>query len=248
MEAAQTIRSAVAKVSELRQTGLGNPALGQAIAVVKALQARRFAGTYADLLASPIYGAASRFFLEELYSDKDYTARDAQFARIAGALQSLFPASVVEVAVALAELHVLTEGLDHAMGLACTGGPLEGDAQQVHRYLRAWRAVGRQADRHAQLRAVLEVGRELDRLTRKPGLRIMLKMMRKPAQAAGLSALQNFLEAGFDTFAAMARRPLGVSDFLATIEDRETRLMDLLFDADPVACETHLQHVLNLPR
>ena len=52
----------------------------------------------------------------------------------------------------------------------------------------------------------MKLGQDLTRFTRMPGLRMMLRMMRKPAQAAGLGALQHFLETGFDTFGAMARR------------------------------------------
>jgi hypothetical protein len=68
----------------------------------------------------------------------------------------------------------------------------------------------------------------------------MLKMMRAPASAAGLGALQRFLECGFDTFRAMARRPDGAEKFLETIQTRESALIALLFDDGLVACETEL--------
>jgi hypothetical protein len=45
--------------------------------------------------------------------------------------------------------------------------------------------------------------------------------MRKPARAAGLSALQDFLERGFASFASMH----GADEFLATVDARETALM-----------------------
>ena len=40
-----------------------NPALGAAVGAVKRVQSRRFAGSYADLLAGGPYAAAARFFL-----------------------------------------------------------------------------------------------------------------------------------------------------------------------------------------
>ena len=92
MEAAKKIREAVGRVSLLRQAVETEPRLGEAVSQIKLLQARRFAGTYAELLARGPYAEAARFFLEELYSDKDYAQRDAQFARIAGAIERLFPA------------------------------------------------------------------------------------------------------------------------------------------------------------
>jgi len=247
MEAAQKIRQAVGTVSSLREAGRHDPALAAAVASVKRFQAHRFAGTYSDLLASRDYAAAAGFFLDELYSDKDYEERDAQFARIAGAIERFFPADVVATSVALAQLHALTEDLDQAIArhwLERAGEPPGESA----RYVEAWRAVGRRQDRMSQLTTVLEIGREMARLTRMPGLRLMLKMMRGPASAAGLSSLQRFLETGFDTFAAMAKRPGGAERFLETICERETALIGMLFDTEPVACGTELARTLGQAR
>ena len=246
METAQKIRQAVVEVSLLRQEGLATPALGDAVRTIKRLQARRFAGTYADLLSAGPYVSAARFFLEELYSDKDYAERDAQFARIAGTVEKFFPADVAHTAVALAQLHALTEALDHAMAVQWLR-TAESDPES-ERYVASWREVGRRADRDRQLAMVLAIGVEMARLTRAPGLRFMLKMMRGPAAAAGLGSLQRFLETGFDTFAAMARRPRGAESFLDTIREREAGLIALLFDADLVASETELARILGQAR
>lgn len=62
MDAAQTIRDAIADVTALRLHRTGDPALGAAVGSVKTFQARRFRGTYADLMASPAFGPAARFF------------------------------------------------------------------------------------------------------------------------------------------------------------------------------------------
>jgi hypothetical protein len=70
----------------------------------------------------------------------------------------------------------------------------------------------------------------LDKITRIKGLRIMLRMMRGPAHAAGLEHLQSFLEQGFDTFAVMQRSKAGVAGFLNTISERERAWMVRLFD------------------
>lgn len=254
MEPAQKIRDAVGQVAQLRRDAAGNPALGAAVAAVKRLQTRRFAGSYADLLGGGPYRAAAQFFLHELYGDADYSERDAQFSRIAGALQRLFPRQVTATAVALAQLHALTEQLDHAMGLAWQDGAAphdrndQNDRAQAARYTAAWRAVARRAERRAQLAMVLEIAGELQRVTRAPGLRLMLKMMRGPAVSAGLGALQRFLEAGFDTFAAMARQPGGAGGFTALIDQRESALIDLLFDTERVTCETELARILGQAR
>jgi hypothetical protein len=243
MEAARKIRNAVAQVALLRQAVEASPALGVAVGEIKRVQSRRFAGTYADLLAGGPYAAAAQFFLVELYSDKDYAERDAQFARIAGAIEKLFPAQVASTAVAMAELHALTEELDQALALAWLA-QVDDELTEAQRYVGAWREVSRRPDREAQLRVVLGIGRQMARLTRTAGLSMMLKMMRGPAAAAGLGALQRFLECGFDTFGAMAKRRGGAEGFLEIIEARESALMALLFDAALVACETELAQTL----
>ena len=244
MNTAQAIREAVAQVERLRLESRDLPDLGRAVAQVKRFQARRFAGTYADLLASGPYGPAARFFLEELYSDRDYAQRDAQFARIATAVERLFPRDVAETAAGLARLHALTESLDHDMARAIRID----DQAEVSAYVEAWKRVGRKEDRQRQLETVISIGAELSRLTRTPGLRLMLKMMRAPASAAGMSSLQRFLEAGFDTFGAVSKCRGGAEGFLAIIRDREQQLIQSLFDRDPVACETDLRAILGQAR
>ena len=243
MDAADTIRNAVARVAALRRDAATQPGLHAATLAVKSFQAQRFAGTYADLLASTEYAGAARFFLDDLYSDKDYSLRDAQFARIAGGLQRLFPKQVVATAVTLAELHVLTEELDRQMAEAWIGAGAAADA--VSRYMACWQAVGHEADRDRQLEMVLQVGGELDRLTRTPGLRMMLRMMRKPAAVAGVGALQIFLESGFDIFAQMSGKGARAREFLGTIQERESGWIRQLSNASVAApCEVALRACL----
>lgn len=242
MSAKQTIQAAVEKVAQLRQVASDTPALAQAVSNIKAFQAKRFTGTYADLLHTPQYQPATQFFLQELYSEKDYSQRDAQFSRIAGTLERMFPQQVVQTAVSLAQLHSLTEDLDLAMAQSWLNLPNKanqtGKADDTERYITAWQQVGRRADRDAQLAGALRVGQELVTLTRTPGLRMALKMMRKPASLAGMAALQHFLESGFDTFAAMTPKkpsktgqPEGPAFFLETVKKREAALISQLFDA-----------------
>ena len=243
MDAAHTIRDAVERVSAMRASAAQRPRLQAALVSVKALQAQRFSGTYVDLLQSEDYGAAARFFLNDLYSDKDYSQRDAQFSRIAGALQRLFPQQVIATAVSLAQLHLLTEELDWQMASmweSYTLAPSDG----VTKYISAWKSVERHDDRLTQLAIVLSVGKDLDRLTRTPGLRMMLRMMRGPARAAGLGALQDFLETGFDTFAKMTGKGRTAETFLSTIQTRESAWIERLSYEDPAVCSDYLSHCL----
>lgn len=241
MQSTHLIRLAIDQVMALRQASLVDPALQAALQHTKQRQARRFARVYRDLLDNPLFSSAAQFFLTELYADKDFSLRDQQFSRIADTVEKLFPQSVVQVTQALADLHLLTEQLDFAMAhamlaLPATTPPLP--AALV--YLHAWRATGAREQRLRQLASVMTLGQQLGQLARTPGLRLMLKMMRGPAAAAGLSDLQRFLEAGFDAFAKIAKHPRGVSDFLATIQSRESAFIASLFDDPEVTCVTLL--------
>lgn len=227
--ASDLIRAHLSRVSELRAQAQ-TAGLQSAVDTVKQLQARRFRATYADFLAHPRYSPATHFFLEELYGVRDFARRDAQFARIAGALERLFPEAVAQLAVDLSETHALTEVLDHQ--LAAHWLSLDDSLTPSERYTVAWRQTGERMSRERQLSVVQHMGLELQQLTRMKTLKLGLRMMRNPARAAGLDALQHFLETGFDAFAALG----DARSFLETIKLRETRWVDALFDDDLDAC------------
>ena len=209
-----------------------HPELARLLHLVKQLQEQHFRSTYADLLASPTYGPAAQFFLSELYGARDFSGRDDQFARIAGTLTAVFPSDVADTAVILAELHLLTEELDMEMARAW---PSAGTSTLTPEecYVQAWRTVARPDDRRLQLGKVLNVARSLARLTRLPGLRMMLRLMRTPAERAGLADLQRFLETGFDRFHTLCQTTGALDDFLRVIENRESTFMQGLFNEAP---------------
>lgn len=126
-------------VDDERLKRAADPPLNARVVALKRFQQARFKHTYADLLASARYGAAARFFLDELYGPNDFSGRDAQFARVVPALVRLFPREIVETVTTLAELHALSEILDTALAFQLLSS--EFDAIE---YGRAWRATGRE--------------------------------------------------------------------------------------------------------
>jgi hypothetical protein len=214
------IAQQLAIVDAERRRRAAEPRLLERVTALKAFQQRRFAHTYADLLQSARYAAATRFFLDELYGPTDFTRRDAQFGRVAPAVARVFPDEIAETVTILATLHALSEVLDSAMATELAGpliAPLD--------YVGAWRRIGRPSDRERQIALTLRIAQQLDRVTRLPLLRNALRMMRTPARIAGLGELQRMLEGGFDTFRAMN----GAAEFIATIEARERALAADLF-------------------
>lgn len=221
---AERIRSAMSEVSALRHRFLQAPGLERALYQIKTFQCNRFAVTYSDLLTQPAFAPACNFFLEEIYSPRDFDQRDAEFAKIAGAVERLFPQSIVKIAITLAELHVLTEQLDIRMAqtaLATFGTDRTSQLTEVL-YREIWQEVGSKDDRLQQLTKVMLLGADLKKVVLLPGIRLTLRAMRGPAKTAKLSLLQAFLEAGFETFAVLAKTPHGVEYFLETVHQRES--------------------------
>ncbi len=224
------IRAHLHTVAQLRAARQADPALAERVRAVKTYQARRFEQTYADLLASPRYRGAARFFLEELYGPQEFAERDTQFARVVPALVRLFPHEVVLTVEHLGELHALSEALDDAAARhlppGAPGAPLDAAA-----YIVAWQGAGRPPAREQQIALTQAIGKALDGFTRSRLMRTSLRLMRGPAHAAGLASLQRFLEAGFDAFGAMK----GADDFLRWVGERERALAAALFAPDALA-------------
>ena len=221
-----------------RAAARGDAALAARVAAVKRYQGRRFERTYADWMIRAAPRRACRFFLEELYGDKDFSRRDAEFARVVPALVRLFPDEITATVEALGALHALSEEFDLQMARALgdgsgdtsSGGMATGPSVDAASYLRIWKATGRPEDRERQVALMHDVGTALTVYTRRPMLRRTLKFMRIPATAAGLSSLQGFLEEGFDAFAELP----DASAFLESVAGRERALMARLFAATDV--------------
>ena len=234
---ADRIHQHLGQVAALRAARQADPVLGAWVTALKAYQSQRFARTYADLLAEPRYQAATQFFLQELYGPQEFAERDTQFGRVVPALVRLFPKEVVGTVEQLGELHALSESLDDAgarwlrmwrgAGVGMGMDPRMDVRVDALAYAQAWQATGRADARERQIALTQSIGQALDGFTRSRVLRTSLRLMRAPAQAAGLAALQRFLEAGFDAFAAMR----GADPFLGWVGDRERALAAALFDS-----------------
>jgi hypothetical protein len=191
---------------------------------LKAWQAARLARTYADLDADPRYTKATEFFLDDLYGTKDFSGRDEAVRRIYPIMVRTLPEAAVETAALAIEVDALSEELDRRVSAVLEEGPITEAS-----YARAYRKAGTRAERMRQIELIDEVGRRLDALVVKPWLFATLKLMRGPAKLAGLQDLQAFLERGFEAFHCMG----GADHFLATIDSRETLVLNRLFSGHP---------------
>lgn len=230
MNATIRLRTAASEVARLRALEGADPAVRAHRETLRAWQARRLAFTHADLLESPRYRVATRFFLDELYGAKDFSQRDTELARLIPTLSRLLPAAALGTIADAVELDALSERLDLATAEALARDPrIAGAGIDDDAYARAFRAAGSRADRERQIELVRQIGRALDRLVRQPLLGGLLGAMERPARMAGLSAMHQFLASGFRAFKAIR----GAEEFVQTITSRESELMRRIFAGEP---------------
>lgn len=228
---ADALRDQIAIVMALRSPDLPDDEKAARLAL-RVWQSARLARTYRDLLEDERYRAAAEFFLGDLYGPKDCSRRDAEVARVVPVLARMLPASAVVTLIDAIRMDAVSESLDADMArrLKQTGAL---DCITDEAYAEAYRFCGRRSDREAQIVLTEEIGRSLDQLTHMPLLAASLRLMKKPAELAGLASLHSFLRRGFEAF-----RDIGGADrFLARIVGNETEIMRRLYagDASPFA-------------
>jgi hypothetical protein len=167
------------------------------------------------------------FFLNDLYGPHDFTQRDQDVTRAWSSLKRTLPARAAGILARAIELDVLTTELDHAMAAQLPAGPLTNAG-----YASAYRAMNRAESRRRQIVLTIGIGEDLDRIVRHAWIGVALKAAHLAAHAAGLGALQDFLERGYTAF----RRVRGAERLLTAIRERETELMNALFSGtgDPL--------------
>ena len=191
----------------------------------RAWQSQRLARTHASLLADPRFTEAATFFLTDIYGATDPGRLYDDIHRVLPTVVKVLPAAGLETVSDAIELDALSEELDAAM-VKALGKRVNGLTAAT--YGEAYRKVDRRKDRERQIDLILHLGQSLDRLGRRPFISTALRMMRKPAELAGFSELQSFLERGYAAFHKMG----GADEFLNQVIKRERKLLEALFAGD----------------
>jgi hypothetical protein len=195
---------------------------------VKTWQQARLKRTYPDLATDLRYAPATAFFMDELYGVKDSALRDRDLIRMYPTIKRVLPQFAYDAVSKALELDVISEEFDQM--LAQKIGDM---AINEINYAAAFRDAGTMKERLRQVDLMRAVGAELDMVVKKPLIYSTLRMLRTPARIAGLSNMQQFLEAGFTAF----RHMNGAQYFLDTIATRETELIKRLFASHPAPFE-----------
>ena len=223
MDNAERLTEAAREVAVMRERIGADADLRRWSHAVKEWQAARLAATHADLLETPRFEDAARFFLDDLYGAKDFSQRDAEFARVIPVLTRTLPDAALATLADAVELDAMSERLDEAVALKLRRD--DADSIGEARYAVAYRATAQRAEREHQLDLVLAIGRSLDRLVRHPMIGTLLAAMGGPARMAGLSAMHEFLTNGFRAFRGIG----GASELLGRIDRRERIILDRLY-------------------
>lgn len=188
-------------------------------------QAQRLREGFAPFLEDASRRPAAEFFLADVYGDHDFTRRDADIARVLPAMQRLLPATLLETVADAIELGALTQALDLRMAERLQRLAPRRRTLDLALYADAYRDCGLPRLRARQIALIAEVGHGLADALRMPGVATLLRLSRVPARAAGLSELQEFLERGFDAFAALG----DATRFIEEIRREETAFSRALF-------------------
>lgn len=192
-------------------------------------QAERLARTHRDLLDSERFGPAARFFLSDLYGDRDYSPRDEDMERVYPVMVRMMPKGALESVAKGMEVHALTQELDYLM-IDKLGDSVGADGElTAEKYADAYRRCDNAGDRERQILWISEVGQALDRVVHHTLVYRSVLLARGPAHMAGLGALHDFIERGFVAF----RHMQGADQFLSAIEQRELAIMKAILRGDP---------------
>jgi hypothetical protein len=185
--------------------------------VLRAWQSTRLATTYADLLANPRYSRACRFFLDDVYSAKDFRQRDEEIRQLYEIISHFLPDILLKLVSAVIELNDLTQILDEKLWSVLQNELSVTDTISMDLYVAGYRLCDNYVERAHQIELIDQVGHLVDFTTKIPMIATTLKLVRVPVSRAGWGDLHDWIERGFLAFQHMH----GAKEFLATIHDRE---------------------------
>lgn len=190
-------------------------------------QCERLLVTHDDLAQQKRYQKAMAFFVDELYGPKDFSQRDADLVRVIPKLAKVLPDKAMNAMDDALSLNALSFDLDMAMAQYLQAHfpdePINRD-----NYALAYRHVGRIDDRTHQIDIISHLGDQLADVIKIRGIGMLISLSRRPAKLAGLLALHEFLERGFDAFKALG----DVQSFIQPVLVREKAIMQTLLSGE----------------
>ena len=197
--------------------------------VLQRWQRERLASTYRDLREQKRYRAATDFFLQELYGGLDFKQRDQEVARVLPIMTKLLPDHLLGVLAEALKLQHLSLELDLHV-TRCWASRRDGSSEPLTAgsYIDAYHHAGHWQARETQIELIRTLGESMNGVVKGRLVHRLIRLLRRPARAAGFGELQRFLEDGLAAFHEMG----DAAEFVGTIVRRERELMQTLRD-DP---------------
>ena len=226
MTAGEQLQQALARFFALRQHD-NDAVFCRRLARLQTWQIERLRRSHHDLIARPDAQAGVEFLFNDVYGGRDLQPVARDIRRALPKALKLLPDRVMATSASALEAAILTQELDEELVDILDerlDSPLDMSA-----YADAYRTQQQAAVRERQLLLVSELGTHIDRYIRSRMIQAGFRLARRPAHAAGVASLYDFLDRGF-----AAMRPLpSIAALLAALSERERAIMARLLAGHP---------------
>lgn len=188
---------------------------------LQAWQCKRLLASHKNLWTQQRFNPAMQFFIDELYGPKDFTQRDQDIAKVVPKMAKLLPDKALVSLESALHLNRLSFELDFDLANTIKSNPINRET-----YALAYYQCQNQQSRVQQINFIDALGKDLADVVKIKGISTLLMLSRKPAKLAGVIALHEFLESGYQAFKKLGR----VEDFIQPIVNSERQIMLDLFD------------------
>jgi hypothetical protein len=215
--------------SEAQQRKVADAGLDAQLALLRKWQSERLRRTYADLLAQEKYRPACEFFLSDIYAARDFSQRDHDAERLYEIFSRHLPVSALYLLAGAIRMNQLTNRLDHDLLQVLVNELGVAETITLQDYVEGYRRCNNFAERTEQIDLVVQNLREVGKVARNPLMGVAVRLARGPAQRAGWIEVYDFLERGY----AALRNMRDLGNFVATIEQREKRILERIYAGHP---------------
>lgn len=225
-QAAATFRRAIGRSNELHATYLEKPESYVSYDRFTRWQADYMLPFFSDLLEPAGYAEAVDFVISDLCG-VGVSERDHDIQRATPVIVRSLPTQALDAAAAAVELNAAALEINLGIWRALlVGGELPSTIAETD-YRDACRSVSSFEECMELVGLAVVLGERLQTLVRMPLIGGLLRTMRLPAQVAGFTALQAFLETGYLTF----RRISDIDRFLDQLGARLDQVFDHIYHA-----------------
>ena len=218
------LRHNLERYHALKQHDKQEAAFKDALYALQKWQGWRMRQTHQTLLDDEKYRVATEFFLEDIYGGADLRGLAHQAERAINAALRILPEKVMNTAVYALELNALSAELDERLA-ECLFFEMGAEDITEDGYTEAFRESASKEQRQRQVELAKLLAQGLDKYVRSRVVYSTFKLVRRPAERAGIGELYGFMGKGFD-----AMRPMrSASEVICRIVDREAELIDMIY-------------------